>query len=148
LTLGGAVRLDIIRVLNPQFRSDPVYSGEISALITLLQQQIATITTNVANSHTVGSGRQILETITTPLGKPQVIWGSYMTDTSHGSVMQTLPHGYAWVSYGNDSTAFTQAQATASAQQAVAQGTTDELNFLGVPTLQATLTAWEKFLAG
>lgn len=148
LALGGAVRLDIIRVLNAQFRSDPVYSGEIGALINLLQQQISAITTAVTNSHAVGSGRQILETITTPLGKPQVIWGYYMTHTSHGAVMQTFPYGYSWVAYDNASTSFTQAQATASAQQAVSQGTTDELNFLGVPTLNTTLTAWEKFLAG
>ena len=148
LALGGAVRMDIIRVLNPQFRSDPVYRGEITALINLLQQQIGTIVTDVTNSHTVGGGRQILDTITTPLGKPQVIWGYYMTHMSHGSVMQTFPYGYSWVSSGDASTSYTQAQATASAQQAASQGTTDELSFLSVPTLQATLTKWEQFLSG
>jgi len=147
LGLGGGVRLDIIRVLNPQYRNDPVYMGEIHNLISLLQQQITTVSTNVTNSHTVAGGRQILSSFTDDLGKPVVVYGNYLGHFSKGKLMQTFPYGPAWATYGNITNPMTQAQATTAAQNAVGQGISDELNFLSIPTLKQALAGWEQFVS-
>jgi hypothetical protein len=152
LSLGGTVRMDIIRVLDPKYRSDPIYQAEINNLIALLQQQINLIVTNVTNSHSVMAGRQVLGTTggNSPRGEispayPRIVWGNYMAHLSKGHMIDKFPYGAVWELYGVDNP-LTQAQAIAAAQQAYSQGITAELNFLAVPTFQAVLSNWEAFV--
>jgi hypothetical protein len=147
LTLGGTVRLDIIRVLDPQYRNDPVYKEEIANLIALLHNQINLIVTNVTNSHSVVSGRQVFFKEGNN-GHGQAVWGYYMAHSSKGHVVAKFAYGPNWQYDTEDNPPphyDTPAAATTAAQQAVSQGITDELNFLGVPKLQTILSGWEAF---